>query len=158
MTPQHTKDGTMGHTETERILRERGIRLELDEAKTGLKAGPPEKLTDEIRAAIRANSDELMRPKLLKEAISFVHHNLVRREDSTDTPAAHAAHDAFSNAIEAVQDAWDTTTLEQFKEKLREAMDSAQEAYKKAKREARQTDGEAERTADGEPQGGEVRL
>ncbi len=140
----------MDYLQTTQILRERGIRLELDEAKSGLMAGPPELLTEEIRAAIRANKDELMRPELFKEAVRHFDEYVLEREGSRKTHAFQAASDAFVDASEEVQDAWDAS-LEEFKDELRQWVRTGLRAYKKAKREADKPDCEAqpELTADG---------
>lgn len=130
------RGASLDPTGTYLALKEKDLRLQLTADKTGLLAGPRHKLTDELREAIEANRDPLLRSELFSEAVRCLHEELLRREGATHTRAAAAAYGAMTARLEEVEEAWHQESVEGFKATLRRWLRTGQHVYRDALRTA----------------------
>lgn len=92
-------------------LRSLGITLSLSEDKEHIIAGPKENLTDELRSAIYANRDDLIRTLLFKSAAEWVGDRPFSAPDEADQQLNDAFYGDLAEYREALR-VWAKAGLE----------------------------------------------
>lgn len=137
---------------TKRALREAGVtpRLHPDGTRLVLQKGQASLLTEEIRDALRANHDELLRDELARTEMGLLQDRLDQAGIEADSAEGYAVHGATLET-ERFDNVWKDGDLETFKEILKatfspghEVLDTILSTRTPAREAARPADHEGE--------------
>ena len=123
--PERQASEQHDHADAVRTLeaaRDAGLKLALNEAKDAIMAGPPEKITDHIRASVRRNKEVLMRDLLFREAVDYLEGKIADRRPPPDRTSVTATHDAFAADPDALNEAWAGPDFDAFRAELRKRL------------------------------------
>lgn len=128
-------------------VRDAGIVLDLTESKDGILAGPKQRLTDDLRNAIRENSDGVIRHLLFAEAVDHYQRTVRDNGDSMDSAAALQGKRVLAAGEEDLNESWLDSDLEGFRNTLRQWLKTGLAAYRDCRNQPRPAPSEAAPTS-----------
>ncbi len=114
-----------------------GVRLKLNPDKTRLvlPRADAARLPEDLKEAMKANHDELLRGELFKDGLLRLHHYMVETHDADPDGPEYAAAIAGVGADgtdEALNDAWADADLDAFKRALSDYLRAGARAFRDA--------------------------
>lgn len=133
-------------------VRALGAELVLDKNKAGILARPKGLLGPEIKDAIHAAREGIIRTLLFEEALIYFEHHVERRGGSVRDPQARAYRHGLEAADDDLNEAWLEEDLDGFKAALRKWLKLNLRAFARAWAGREQTTAQGSCNADSEQQ------